>query len=68
MWIHNAGMETFDLHELILSVFEGYFSDLLCDHNVDIESFDLHGLILCVSEGFLCELICIHNVNMDRKF
>ena len=57
-------METLDLHGLILSVSEGYFSELLCIHNVDIETFCLHGLILCVTEGFLSELLYIHIVGI----
>ena len=51
--IHNVGMETLALHELILCGSEGVFSELLYVHNVGIETFDLHGLILCVYEGLL---------------
>ena len=50
-----ACMETFDTHELILSVSEDFLSELLCIHNVYIETFGLHGQILCVSEDFLSE-------------
>ena len=39
-------METFGLHELILSVSEDYFSVLICVDNVGIETFDLLGLTL----------------------
>ena len=53
--IHSVGMETFDLHGLILCDSEGVLSQLLCIHSVDMETFGLHGLILCVSEGFLSE-------------
>ena len=49
------GIGAFDLHELILCVFEGVLSRLLCIHNVGMRSFDLHGQILCVSEDFLSE-------------
>ena len=47
------GMETFDLHGLILCGSEGVFSELLYVHNWGIETFDHHGLILYVSEGGL---------------
>ena len=46
MWIHKTGMGTFDLHELIECVSEGYFSELICADNVGIETFDLHELTL----------------------
>ena len=58
-------METFGLHELIVCVAEGYFSELLCIHNMSIGTLDLHGLNLRVSEGFLSELLCNHIVNID---
>ena len=60
------GTETFDLHGLILCVFEGFLSLLLCVHNVGMGAFDLHGLILCVSEGVLSQLLCIHIVGREN--
>ena len=57
MWIHNVGMGTFDLHELILCVFAGFLSQLLCIHIVDMETSGLHGLILCVVGDVLSELL-----------
>ena len=53
MWIHNAGMQYFDLHGLTLYAFEGFLYELLCIHSVGMGSFDLCGLILYVSEGLL---------------
>ena len=41
----HVGMETFDLHELILCVSEVQLGKLLCSHTVDRGTFDLHGLI-----------------------
>ena len=55
MWIYNVGMGTFDLHEPIECVSEGFLSELLCAHIVGIGTFDHHGLILCVSEGVLSQ-------------
>ena len=49
-------MGTFGLHELILCVFEGVLSELICAHIVGIGTFGLHGLILCVSGGVVSEL------------
>ena len=59
-------IETFDLHfhALILYVYGGFFSKLLCIHIVDMGTFDLHGLTLCVPEAFLYQLVGIHNVDM----
>ena len=47
------GMGSFDLHELILCVSEGFLSELLCSHIVGRGSFDLCGQTLYVSERFL---------------
>ena len=41
------------LRGLILYVFEGFLSKLLCVHNVDKETFGLHELNISVSEGIL---------------
>ena len=53
--VHNVGIGTFDLHELILCVSAGVFSELICVDNVGIGTFGLHGQILYVSEGFLSQ-------------
>ena len=44
--VYKVGMGTFDLHELILCVSEGFLSELPCIHIVGIETFDLYGLTL----------------------
>ena len=46
--VHNVGIETFNLHELILCACKDFLYVLLCVHAVGMETFDLHGLILCV--------------------
>ena len=55
--VHNGGMGSFVLHELILCASEGFLSELLGVHNEGMGTFDLHGLILSVSVGFLSELL-----------
>ena len=45
-------MEMFRLYELILCVYEDYFSVLLCIYIDCMEIFYLHGLILCVFEDY----------------
>ena len=42
--IHNVGIGTFGLHELILCGSEVPLYNLLCIHNVGIGTFYLHGL------------------------
>ena len=39
MWIHNDCMGISDLHELLLCVFEGAISLLLCNHIANIVDF-----------------------------
>ena len=66
----------FGIHELILCVFEDYFSVLLCIHIGCMEMFGLHELILCEFEDVLSVLLCIHigciettpNVTPPSKF
>ena len=44
--IHRVDIEMFDLHELILCVFEDRLSVCICVvHSEDIDMFDLHELI-----------------------
>ena len=53
-------MEMFRLYELILCVYEDYFSALLCIHIECTEMFVLHELILYVLEDYYSVLLCIH--------
>ena len=59
------GIESFDVHGLILCVAEGYFSELIGVDNVGIGTFGLHGQILYVSEDYLSDLHCVHNVGIE---
>ena len=47
--MHSLGIETFDLDELILCVFEDLLSELLYIHIACMETFVPHGWILHVS-------------------
>ena len=61
----DVDIEMFGLHELILYVFEDYFSELLCNHSEDIEMFGLHELSLYAFEAEFSMKLCIHSEDME---